>query len=243
MSKIVVCFMMAAVVLLFGSVPARGAVKLPADPEAVDIDLSRTAVIIIDMQNAFVSKGGMFDLRGFDPTPTQKTIEPIKKVCDAARKKGIKVVYLAHVLSPDLREVGPESSFWYKSVKMYRENPQWKETYLIRGTWGAAIVDQLKPQEGDIYVEKPRFSAFFGTNLDSILKAYNIKYLLFTGCATNICVEASMRDAGQLGYFPFMIKEGVSHNGPPFMQEAAMFNIKLGYGWVTGVEDVLKLLK
>ena len=77
-----------------------------------------------------------------------------------------------------------------------------EETYLIRGTWGAAIVDQLKPQEGDIYVEKPRFSAFFGTSLDSILKAYNIKYLLFTGCATNICVEASMRDAGELGIFP-----------------------------------------
>jgi nicotinamidase-related amidase len=51
-----------------------------------------------------------------------------------------------------------------------------------------------------------------------------------------------MRDAGQLGYFPFMIKEGVSNNGPPFTQESAMFNIKLAYGWVTSVDDILKLL-
>jgi ureidoacrylate peracid hydrolase len=200
-------------------------------------------VVVIDMQNAFVSKGGMFDLRGFDVTPTQKIVEPIKKICDAARAKGVKVVHLAHVLSPDLREVGPESSFWYKSVKIFREDPRWKEKFLIRGTWGSEIVDQLKPQPGDIYVEKPRFSAFFGTNLDVILKTYNIKNLLFVGCATNICVEASIRDAGQLGYFPVLVKDAATNNGPPFMQEATIFNTKLTYGWVTDSENFFKALK
>lgn len=218
-------------------------VKLPAEPEAIGIELARTAVVVIDMQNAFISEGGTCDLRGFDPTPGRKTIGPIKKVCDAARKAGVKVVYLAHVLSPDLREVGPRSSFWYKSVRMYREDPRWKDRYIIRGTWGAAIVDELKPQEGDIYIEKPRFSAFFGTSLDSTLRGHNIGYLLFAGCATNICVEASIRDAAQLGYFPVMIRDGVSHNGPPFMQESTIFNVKLSYGWVTGSDDVLNVLK
>ena len=217
--------------------------ELAAEPEPIDVDLNRTAVVVIDMQNAFISKGGMFDLRGFDVTPHQKIIDPIKRVCDAARRKGVKVVHIAHVLSPDLREVGPDSSFWYKSVKMFREDAKWQDKYLIRGTWGAEIVDVLKPQKGDIYVEKPRFSAFFGTNLDVILKTLNIKYLLFTGCATNICVEASIRDAGHLGYYPSWITDATISNGPPFMQEATVFNVKLCYGWVANMENILKLMK
>jgi len=233
----------AAFVLFFWLTSFAAAASLNAEPEAIDLDLKRTAVVVIDMQNAFVSKGGMFDLRGFDVTPTQKIVEPIKKICDAGRAKGIKIVHLAHVLSPDLREVGPDSSFWYKSVKIYREDPRWKDKFLIRGTWGSEIVDALKPQPGDIYVEKPRFSAFFGTNLDVILKTCNIKHLLFVGCATNICVEASIRDAGQLGYFPVLIKDAATNNGPPFMQEATIFNTKLAYGWVTDSENLSKALK
>jgi ureidoacrylate peracid hydrolase len=219
------------------------AIRVTAEPEPVDIDLQRTAVIVIDMQNAFISKGGMFDLRGFDVTPNQKIIEPIRRICNAARAKGVKVIYIAHVLSPDLREVGPDSSFWYKSVKIYREDPRWQDKYIIRGTWGAEIVDELKPQKGEILVEKPRFSAFFGTNLDVLLKTYNIKHLLFVGCATNICVEASIRDAGSLGYSPILIKDASINNGPPFMQDSTIFNVKLCYGWVTTTDNVLNLIK
>ena len=70
-------------------------IELVAEPEPIDIDLQRTAVVIVDMQNAFISKGGMFDLRGIDVTPNQKIIEPIKKICNAARLKGIKIIYAA----------------------------------------------------------------------------------------------------------------------------------------------------
>src|SRR4030042_3814752 len=207
-------------VSLFSVWKSKGAnLKLAPEPEPIDIDLQRTAVVVVDMQNAFISKGGMFDLRGFDVTPNQKIIEPIKKVCDAARKNGVKVIYIAHVLSPDLREVGPDSSFRYKSVKLFREDAQWQDKYLIRGPWGADIVDALKPQKNDIYVEKSRFSVFFGTNLDVTLKTLDIKYLPFTGCATNICVEASIRDASHLGYFPVMLTDATINNGLPFMQE------------------------
>ena len=76
-----------------------------------------------------------------------------------------------------------------------------------------------------------------------ILKTYNLKHLLFVGCATNICVEASIRDAGQLGYFPVLIKDAAANNGPPFMQEATIFNTKLTYGWVTDSESLFKAIK
>ena len=214
-----------------------------AEPEPIEIDLARSAVIVVDMQNAFVSTGGVFEARGFDVVSIQKVIEPIRRICDLARRKKIKVIYIAHVLSPDLREVGPDSSFWYKSVKVYREDPRWRDKYIIRGTWGVAIVDALKPQEGDLLVEKPRFSAFFGTNLDTILKTHNLKYLFFTGCATNICVEASIRDAANLSYSPILISDATANNGPPSMQEGTIFNVKLAFGWVTDSKNLLKAME
>ncbi len=217
-------------------------VRIETEPEPIDIDLGRSAIVIVDMQNAFVAKGGMFDVRGFDVTPIQKMIDPIKKICDRAGQKKIKVIYIVHVLSPDLREVGPESSFWYKSVKFYREDPHWQDKFIVRGTWGARIVDALEPREGDLIVEKPRFSAFFGTNLDTILKTHNLKYLFFTGCATNICIEASIRDAANLGYFPILISDASINNGPPFMQDSTIFNVKLCFGWVTDTENLLKAM-
>ena len=82
--------------------------EMIAEPEPIEIDPARSAVIVVDMQNAFVSKGGMFEARGFDIASIQKVIEPIRKICDKARERKVKVIYIAHVLSPDLREVGPE---------------------------------------------------------------------------------------------------------------------------------------
>ncbi len=114
---------------------------------------------------------------------------------------------------------------------------------MIRGTWGAEIVDYLKPQEEDLVVEKPRFSAFHGTNLDGILKTYGLKYLLFTGCATNVCVESSIRDAAHLGYFPVLISDATASNGAPFLQAATEFNVKIIFGWVATTENTLKFLE
>ena len=216
---------------------------LPAEPEPLEIDPQRTAVVVVDMQNAFVSKGGLFDLRGFDIKPSQRIVPSIRQICDAARRRAMKVIYIAHVLSPDLREVGPDSSFWYKSVKLFRENPHWHDKFVIRGTWGAQVIESLEPADGDLLVEKPRFSGFYGTNLDGILQTYGIKYLLFVGCATNICVEAAVRDAANLGYFPVVVSDATANNGPPFMQEAALFNVRLCFGWVSATGNVLQLLQ
>jgi ureidoacrylate peracid hydrolase len=126
---------------------------------------------------------------------------------------------------------------------MYREEPGWLDRFIIRGTCGAEIVDSLKPLDSDILIEKPRFSAFFGTNFDIILKRLDVKTLFFTGCATNICVEASIRDAANFGYFPILVGDATANNGPPFMQEASQFNIKLCFGWVTDTGCLLETLQ
>lgn len=217
---------------------------LEAEPEPLQLDLQRTAVVIIDMQNTFVNKGGMFDLSGQDISRSQRIIAPIKKISSAARARGLKVIYVVHQFSPDLRETGgPNSGYWYSQhVRMYREHPEWKDKFILSGTWGAEIIEELKPQEDEIVVAKPKFSAFFGTDLDTTLNTFNIKYLAFVGIATNICVEATIRDACYLGYFPILITDAAENVGPPYTQEATIYNIKLCFGWVSTTDNLTKVL-
>ncbi len=225
--------------------PALEPVMLQAEPKPLEIDRQRTAVVVIDMQNAFVSKGGMFDLWDVDVSGSQKVIAPIKKITGAARAGGLTVVFIAHQYSPGLHESGgPNSPNWHKDMwQTYRENPELRDKLLIRGTWGADIIDELKPEEDDIFVAKPRYSAFFGTNLDAILKTHNVKYIAFVGVATNICVEASIRDAYYHEYFPILISNAAANTGPPATQEATIFNVKTCYGWVTTTENMIKAME
>ena len=218
--------------------------SLPAEPQPVEINIKRTAVIVVDMQNAFVKEGGLFHRWGMDVLANQTIIAPIKQVSRCSKGAGLKVIYIAHRYSPDLREGGnPVSVNQIRSVSLryYREFPEMKDKSIIRDTWGAAIIDELKPQEGDILVEKPRYSAFFSTDLDIILRTYDLKYLIFTGVATNTCVEHSIRDAYNLEYLPILVSDATMNSGPPFLKEATLFNIKLNYGWVTSAGNVMDL--
>ncbi|MFC1995589.1 isochorismatase family protein [Chloroflexota bacterium] len=226
--------------------PALEPFNVQAEPEPVEIDLQRTAVVVIDMQNCFVSKGGMFDLFGIDVSVCLKVIEPIKRITTAARAKGMKVVNVAHIYNRDLSDTGGKNSpNWYKdcSLPWQREHPEWGDKFYIEGTWGADIVDELKPQQGDLSVVKPRYSAFWQTNLHSLLKSNNIKYLIFMGVATNVCVEHSLRDAFNNEYFPILVSDASAHAGPPYTQDATLANIKFVYGWVATTENILKAIK
>ena len=227
-----------------GLIPDIGPTLLEAEPEQLQVDLQRMAVVVIDMQNTFVNKGGMFDLSGQDISRGQRMIAPIKKICSTARARGVKVIYVVHQLSPDLRETGgPNSGYWYSQhVRMYREHPEWRDKFILSGTWGAEIVKELKPKEGEIVVVKPKFSAFFGTDLDTTLKTFDVKYLVFVGIATNICVESTIRDACYLDYFPILISDAVAPAGPSYTQEATIYNIKLCFGWVTNAENLISVL-
>ena len=217
-------------------------VVLQAEPEPLEMDLKRTAILVIDMQNAFASKGGMFDLWGFDISHIPQILKPIKEITSAARVKKVKVVYIAHRLYPDLREVGPMSRFWYnRNLEYYREKPEMRDRLLLRGTWGAEIIDELTPQEDEIVIEKRRFSAFVGTELDMMLKTYDIRYLAFTGVATNICVESSLRDACHLEYFPILVSDAAAAS-PPSRQDATIGNVQQVFGWVTTSENIIKAM-
>lgn len=217
-----------------------GPIELQARPEAIALDPSRTAVIVVDMQNAYASKGGYVDQAGFDISGAKGAIGNIVAVVDAARAAGMQIVFLQNGWDRDYLEAGTEQSpNWHKSnaLKTMRKRPELAGKLLARGTWDYEIVDELKPQPGDLLVPKTRYSAFFNTNLDSLLRARGIRHLIFVGIATNVCVESTLRDGFHLEYFGVMLEDATHHLGPAAMQQATMYNIETFFGWVSTVAD------
>lgn len=220
--------------------------ELPARPETMRFKAAETAVIVIDMQNAYASLGGYVDLAGFDISGAQSTIENIAKTLTAARQSGIQVVYLQNGWDPDYVEAGtPLSPNYHKSnaLKTMRRNPNLKGQLLARGTWDYDIVEALTPQDGDIRVHKPRYSAFFNSQLDSILRARGIRNLIFVGIATNVCVESTLRDGFHLEYFGVMLEDATHQLGPDFIQKATVYNVETFFGWVATVDDFCNAIK
>ena len=220
----------------------KGTIILRAEAEPAEIELSRLAVVIIDMQNAFVSRGGMFDLLGIDIEPSRRVIQQIRSILEAARSRNIKVIHVTHRLSPDLRELGPVSMYFNnRFIRAGREKPEWRDKMILRGTWGAEIVEELQPLAGEIVIEKPRYSAFAGTNLDEVLRTFDIRHLIFAGVATNVCVESTIRYAYHLEYFPVLVADA-SAAAPVERHESSVANIKQCFGRVTTTKDVLEAL-
>src|SRR5262245_14613089 len=221
-------------------------VTLQARPEPLAIDPRRTALVVVDMQNSFVSKGGMFDLAGFDISGSAPVIEVNRRLIAAARKGGVQVVYLMMAFKPDLSDAGdPSSPAYHKelALRMMRGRPELAGKLLVDGTWDAAIIDALKPQGGDKVIRKTRYDGFCNTELDGYLRAQNIRYLLFTGVATNVCVESTARHAFFNEFWPIMIEDAMNNSGPGYNQQATLWNFEHTLGWVTQSDQVIAALQ
>ena len=216
---------------------------LDSRPEAITLDPTKTAVIVVDMQNDFGSKGGMFDRAGIDITGIQKVVAPTVKVVAAARRAGIKVVYLKMGYRPDLSDLGgPDAPNRLRHMKLGVGNkvsaPDGSESrILVRDTWNTEILDELKPQSGDIVIYKSRFSGFYKTELDSTLQKLGIHKLVFTGCTTSICVESTVRDAMFRDYPCVLLSDCMSEpigDGPPRSNhDASLLVTEILIGWVS----------
>ena len=215
-------------------------ITLPCRPEPLEIDPAKTAVIVIDMQNAYASPGGYLDLAGFDISGAARVIENTRGVLEVARRAGVQIIYFQNGWDPDYVEAGgPGSPNWHKSnaLKTMRARPELAGTLLARGTWDYELVDALKPQPGDICLHKTRYSGFFNSQLDSVLRSRGIRNLVFVGIATNVCVESTLRDGFFLEYFGIVLEDATHQAGPGFVQHAALYNIETFFGWVSSVAD------
>ena len=223
-----------------------GPVTLAAKPEPIAFAAEGSALIVVDMQNAYATKGGYLDIAGFDVSNTGPVIARIADAVTAARAAGMLIVWLQNGWDPDYVEAGgPGSPNWHKSnaMKTMRKRPELAGTLLAKGTWDYALVDALKPQPGDVIVPKPRYSGFYNTNLDSVLRTRGIRTLVFTGIATNVCVESTLRDGFFLEYFGIVLDDATYQAGPRSLHEGALLNIETFFGWVSDVASFQAALR
>jgi ureidoacrylate peracid hydrolase len=216
-----------------------------ARPEKIEIDLQAAAVVVVDMQNAFAVKGGVFDLAGINISQAGQIIRVIKGLLKRAREKGIKIVYLKMGYKEDLSDSGgPDSPNWHKeyALRLIRNRPHPQGAFLTEGSWNFEIVDELKPDPGDLVVVKSRYSGFAGTNLDSLLRTRKIQFLFFVGMATNVCVESTLRDAYCLDYWPILIADAALQAGPKLLQQATILNVENHFGWTLTSRQFFKSL-
>ncbi|WP_437609101.1 pyrimidine utilization protein B [Erwinia sp. V71] len=219
---------------------------LPARPEAIAFPPSQSALIVVDMQNAYATTGGYLDLAGFDVSATQPVIEKIHQAVTAAREAGIQIIWFQNGWDEQYVEAGGAGSpNFHKSnaLKTMRRHPELQGKLLAKGGWDYQLVDELQPQTGDIVLPKPRYSGFFNTPLDSMLRSRGIRHLIFTGIATNVCVESTLRDGFFLEYFGVVLEDATYQAGPPFAQQAAIFNIETFFGWVSDVTTFCQTLQ
>ena len=223
-------------------------VRLAARPAPMVIDTAKTALIVVDMQNDFGAKGGMFDLAGIDITMIQAAVGPTAKALASARESGMKIVYLKMGFRPDLSDLsrsdrgraGQSKMGFGKRVTV----PGGGEgRIMIRDTWNTDILPALKPQPQDTVIYKHRFSGFYQTDLDTVLRQSGIKYLVFTGCTTSVCVESTLRDAMFRDYDCVVLAdctaEPIGHGLPRTNHEASLLLIETRFGWVSGSAEFL----
>ena len=230
-------------------------VRLNAKPEPIEIDTASTAVIVVDMENDFGAKGGMFDRAGIDISGIQKAVGPTAKVLASAREAGIKIIYLKMGYHSDLSDLGTPDSpnrllhQRFGVGKTIRAPDGRESRILIRDTWDTDILPELKPQADDVVIYKHRFSGFYQTDLDATLKKLGIKHLIITGCTTSVCVEATVRDAMYKDYSCVLLADCMSqptlgNSLPGSNHDASLVLTEVGLGsWVSSSDQFIKALE
>jgi ureidoacrylate peracid hydrolase len=220
--------------------------RLDARPEPLDLDPRRVAVIVIDAQNDFASPGGMFDRAGIDVSGIAAAARATRPVLEAARVAGIPVVYLNMEHAPDLSDAGPPQGphrVKHQPLALGEsvESPDGSPSrILIRDTWNTENVPELTPEPGDVIVPKHRYSGFYETGLDEVLRGLGVTHLLVTGCTTSVCVESTVRDATFRDYTCVVLEDCTAE--PLGTHEASLKVIETLFGWVTNGDAVLAAL-
>ncbi|MVT25156.1 isochorismatase family protein [Nesterenkonia alkaliphila] len=152
-----------------------------------NIDPARTAVIVVDMENDFVEEGAPME-----SAQARRAVPQMKKVIDFARESGMKVIYSTHVHREDGSDHG-------RFADLYP--PIAEGAGLVDETSGIEIYPELAPREGEPVIKKHRYSAFFGTDLDIILRGAEVDTVVIIGTTTENCCHATARDAMFRDYY------------------------------------------
>jgi nicotinamidase-related amidase len=180
-------------------------------PSANFADFARSALVIVDMQNDFLHRDGSFahiarehPEANIDLPFLIGTIPQAKRLLDAFRAAGKPVVYVAHVLKPDYSD----AAFPYWRLGM--EPGGGNRTHCVEGTWGAQIIDELKPRDGEPLVVKKGFGGFSNTPLDTILRNIGVNTCVIAGVTTCVCVSNTVRGGVENNYRMVLVRDAVA---------------------------------
>lgn len=197
------------------------------------LDPSRTALLLVDMQNDMCHPDGWFSRQGRDGAAIRSTVPALARLLDGARRSGALPVFIEQTTLPDNRSDPP--GWLYFKTRDGRE----RTDYTLEGSWGQAVLDELRPAPGEIVVKKHRPSAFHATSLDLILRARGVESVLVGGCVTQGCVLATTLGASFSGYYTVVCADGVqSHNRR--QHEVAMEFLGSRYDFVTHTQALAR---
>ncbi|MAM09405.1 MAG: isochorismatase [Rhizobiaceae bacterium] len=205
-------------------------------------DLSRTAIIVVDMQNDFCHPDGWLAGIGVDVSPARAPINPLQRLLPGLRSAQVPVIWLNWGNRADKANLPPSTLHVYK--------PTGRETgigdplpngahVLEKGSWAAAVVDELEIAETDIYVDKFRMSGFQDTELDSVLRNLGVATVLFAGVNADQCVLCTLQDANFLGYDCILVEDCAATTSPQFCMDATLYNIRQCFGFVCSSDDIV----
>lgn len=199
----------------------------------VDYDIN-PALIVIDVQNGFVSRGGSYDLLGMNILPYQELIPRIRQLIKTCRIAKIPIFYTQAIREPSGIDLLTHT---HKILPRSREERIRKKTICVRGTWDAKIVDDIKPDDkNDHIIIKRRDSAFHNTEIEVWLRSIGVDTLVFCGIDTSICVESSLRDAFNIGYDVILISDATASSNKKHY-ESTIEHVKDYYGLVMNIAE------
>ncbi|MBO0740444.1 MAG: cysteine hydrolase [Hyphomicrobiaceae bacterium] len=218
-------------------------VRIEAEPSPVDVDLDRTALIIIDMQRDFLEPGGFGETLGNDVSRLAAAVEPCRSVLDAARRRGLLVMHTREGHRPDLADAPPAKlARGDPGLRIGAKGPMGR--ILVRGEPGHDIIPALYPAPGEPVIDKPGKGAFYQTELELMLRNRGVENLLVCGVTTEVCVNTTVREANDRGYRCIVLADCCASYFPEF-HEAGLAMIKAQggiFGWVSGSRRVLAAL-
>lgn len=214
--------------------------KINAEPYEFDFDPQATALVIIDMQRDFLEPGGFGEMLGNDVSLLRSTIEPTKKLLDAARADGLLVIHTRESHAPHLLDLQPNKKIRGRGPKTIGD-PGPMGRILVRGEAGHDIIPELKPRADELVLDKPGKGAFYATDMEHVLRQRDIKYLIICGVTTEVCVHTTVREANDRGFECLVVADATGSYFPEFKRIGLeMIKAQGGiFGWVGDSEAVI----
>lgn len=227
-------------------------IEVPARPAPFSLEPTKTAVVVVDMQNDFASPGGMFDRAGIDISCIQAIVPNVRAVLESARANEVPIVYLKMSFRPDLEDAGhPSSPTWLKHAALHAGDlvtaPNGEPSrVLIRDCWNTDIVDALAPGADDVVLYKTRYSGFYKTDLDDVLRRKGVERLIVVGATTSVCVDSTVRDAMFRDYHCLIVSdataEPIALDAARSNHEASLLTLELLFAHVATSTDLVAAL-